>query len=111
MAKGRWTFLTSHGVVFLYLVDHPQATIRRISDDLGLAERTVAGILADLKQDGYISVGKNGKFNIYTVYFDLPMRHPAQSHFTVGEFFAMLKREEETTVSRRGRRRSKATAR
>ena len=104
MAKGRWTFLPSHGAVFLYLVDQPQATIRKISDDLGLAERTVAGILVDLKGDGYISVGKRGKFNVYTVYFDLPMRHPSQSHLTVGEFFAILKRDEDTATLRRGQR-------
>lgn len=104
MSNGQWTFLTSHGAVFLYLVDHPQVTIRTISDELGLAERTVAGILADLKEAGYISVGKRGKFNVYTVYFDLPMRDPSHAHFTVGDFFAILQKER-ARARRRSRRR------
>ncbi len=84
-------------------------TIRTISDDLGLAERTVAKILVDLKDAGYISVGKIGKFNVYTVYFDLPMRAPSQSHFTVGDFFAILQQEQEKEkAGQRRQRRSRA---
>ncbi len=103
MAKRPWTFLTSHGAVFLYLVERPQVTIRQISDDLSLAERTVAKILVDLKEAGYISVGKSGKFNVYTVYFDLPMRAPSQSHFTVGDFFTILQQEKPGQRRRRVR--------
>jgi hypothetical protein len=87
----RWTFLTNHGAVFLHLVSHPGDTIRQISDHLNLAERTVAGILADLRQDGYISATKAGRHNVYTIHPDLPMRHPSQASQTVNEFFGILR--------------------
>ena len=48
----RWTFLTNHAVVYFHLLDRPKDTIREISDTLNLAERTVAGILADLRAEG-----------------------------------------------------------
>jgi predicted transcriptional regulator len=87
----QWTFLTNHGGVFLHLIDHPGDTIRQISDRLDLAERTVAGILADLRRDGYISATKAGRHNVYTIHPDLPMRHPSQASQTVNEFFGLLR--------------------
>ena len=86
----QWTFLTNHGAVFLHLINHPGDTIRQISDHLNLAERTVAGILADLRRDGYISATKSGRHNVYTIHPDLPMRHSSQPSQTVSEFFGLL---------------------
>ena len=86
----QWTFLTSHGAVFLHLINYPGDTIRQISDHLNLAERTVTGILADLKRDGYISATKAGRRNVYTIHPDLPMRYPSQTSQTVNEFFGLL---------------------
>lgn len=90
MAKRNWTFLSSHGVVFLHIVRNPEHTITRTADALGLAERTVAFILADLRDDGYVSVSKKGKSNVYSVNPNLPMRHPSHAHYTVRDFFAIL---------------------
>jgi hypothetical protein len=87
----QWTFLTNHGTVFIHLIDHPGDTIRQISDHLDLAERTVAGILADLRRDGYISATKAGRHNVYTIHPDLPMRYPSQPSQTVNEFFGLLR--------------------
>jgi hypothetical protein len=87
----QWTFLTNHGAVFLHLIAHPGDTIRQMSDHLGLAERTVAGILTDLQRDGYISATRAGRHNVYTIHADLPMRHPSQASQTVHEFFGILR--------------------
>jgi len=87
----QWAFLTNHGTVFIHLIDHPGDTIRQISDHLDLAERTVAGILADLRRDGYISATKAGRHNVYTIHPDLPMRYPSQPSQTVNEFFGLLR--------------------
>jgi len=93
-AGGRaWHFLTNHALVYLHLVEHPGDTIRQISDHLVLAERTVAGVIADLKRDGYVSVEKSGRRNTYTVVTEMPMRHQPVAHYTVQEFFALLSPE------------------
>ena len=90
MSKRNWRFLTSHGIVFIHIVKNPEDTIRRIADELDLAERTVAAILSDLRDDGYVTVAKKGKFNVYSVNPGLPMRHPSHAHYTVRDFFAVL---------------------
>ena len=97
MGKRNWTFLTSHAVVFLHIVHTPDDTIRKIADEINLAERTVASILADLRDDGYITVRKRGKTNVYTLSSDLPMRHPSHAHYSVRDFFAPLEAMEESS--------------
>jgi DNA-binding transcriptional ArsR family regulator len=91
MPERKWTFLTNHGVVFLHIAQNPGKTIRQISDELGLAERTVASILADLREGGYVTIAKQGKRNTYTVHPELPMRHPSTGHLAVRDFFAILR--------------------
>ena len=98
MAKRNWTFLTSHAVVFLHIVHNPDDTIRKIADEVNLAERTVASILADLREDGYVTVRKKGKTNVYTLNSDLPMRHPSHAHYSVRDFFAPLEALDESSV-------------
>lgn len=71
-----WTIFTNHAAVLLYLLEHPDATIRRIADDLDLAERTVMGVLHDLRTEGYISVRKEGRHNVYGVNPQAHMRRP-----------------------------------
>ena len=49
MSERQWTLLTDHGTVLFYLLDHPAANIRTVADELGLTERTVVGVLEDLR--------------------------------------------------------------
>jgi len=89
----RWTIFTNHAAVLLYLLEHPGATIRRIADDLGLAERTVVGILRDLRRDGYLLVQKEGRHNVYRVNPEGPMRRPEHGGMTIHQFFVRVLRD------------------
>ena len=100
----KWTFLTNHGAVFLHLHDHPGDTIRRVSDELGLAERTVAGIIAELRQDGYLLVEKQGKQNIYTVDRDLALRQPSIAEHAVSTLIDALAQRRRPTAREISRR-------
>jgi DNA-binding transcriptional ArsR family regulator len=77
-------------LVFLHVVRHPRDTVIHIAHELGLAERTVAGILSDLRVTGYLTAQRVGQRNLYSVNPQLHMRHPSQSHYTVQDFFASL---------------------
>lgn len=82
----QWTIFTNHAAVLLYLLQHPDATIRRIADDLDLAERTVMGVLHDLRTDGYLLVQKEGRHNVYRVNPQAPMRRPEHGAVPLDEF-------------------------
>src|ERR1700744_3725840 len=87
---GRWTLLTGHGHVLVEIARNPEARIRDISAAVGLAERTVQAIVADLETAGYIPRHRTGRRTKYTVRHDSRFRHPAQEGLRVGPFLALL---------------------
>jgi predicted transcriptional regulator len=85
-----WTLLTGHGHVLVEIARPPQARIRDISPVVGLTERTVQAIVADLEAAGYLTRTRNGRRNQYTVNSGSLFRHPAQEGHRVGPFLALL---------------------
>jgi predicted ArsR family transcriptional regulator len=86
-----WTFVTNHGLVLSYVADHKRITSREIATALGITERRVQRIIADLEQSGYITKTRSGRHNTYVVDTELTLRHPAQRDRAVKELLAMLK--------------------
>ena len=87
---GSWTLLTGHGHVLVEIARSPEARIRDISAAVGLTERTVQAIVADLEAAGYITRSRTGRRTRYTVRHDSQFRHPAQEGLQVGPFLALL---------------------
>ncbi|MFQ5933478.1 MAG: helix-turn-helix transcriptional regulator [Dehalococcoidia bacterium] len=90
MKTRHWTLFTNHAAVFFYVLEHPDATIRRVADDLDLAERTVVGALGDLREEGYLLVRKEGRHNVYRANTEGPMKRPEHASYTMREFFAHI---------------------
>ena len=86
-----WAFVTNHGLVLSYVAEHHRITSREIASALGITERRVQRIIADLEQAGYIAKTRSGRHNTYVVNPDLPLRHPTQRDRAVKELLAMLK--------------------
>ena len=87
---GQWTLLTGHGHVLVEIARNPEARIRDISPVVGLTERTVQAIVADLAADGYITRTRVGRRTRYTVNPDTPFRHHAQEGLRVGPLLDLL---------------------
>lgn len=87
---GSWTLLTGHGHVLVEIARSPTARIRDISAVVGLTERTVQVIVADLEAAGYITRSRNGRRTRYTVNRDNLFRHSAQEGLRIGPFLDML---------------------
>ena len=89
-AGGSWTLLTGHGHVLVEIARNPQARMRDISAVVGLTERTVQAIVADLEAAGYLTRGRVGRRNLYTVNPDSWFRHSAQEGLRIGPFLDLL---------------------
>ena len=87
---GTWTLLTGHGHVLVEIARNPEARIRDIAVVVGLAERTVQAIVADLANAGYLTRTRTGRRTTYTVNEDSLFRPPAQDGHRVGPFLALL---------------------
>ena len=92
---GSWTLLTGHGRVLVEIGRDPGARIRDISATVGLAERTVQAIVADLEAAGYLTRTRTGRRVRYTVNHDSLFRHPAQEGQRIGPFLSLLAAAEE----------------
>jgi DNA-binding Lrp family transcriptional regulator len=89
--RGRsWTLLTGHGHVLVEIAKDPDARIRDISPVVGLTERTVQAIVADLEAAGYITRTRVGRRTRYTLDPDSPFRHSAQDGLRVGPMLDLL---------------------
>jgi DNA-binding MarR family transcriptional regulator len=89
-SSGSWTLLTGHGHVLVEIARSPNARIRDISAIVGLTERTVQAIVADLEAAGYLTRARTGRRVRYTVNRDSVFRHSAQEGHRVGPFLALL---------------------
>ena len=87
---GSWTLLTGHGHVLVEIARNPGARIRDISPVVGLTDRSVQAIVADLEAEGYITRTRVGRRVTYTVNRDSLFRHPAQEGHRVGPFLDLL---------------------
>jgi hypothetical protein len=91
---GSWTLLTGHGHVLVEIARDPQARIRDISTAVGLTERTVQAIVADLEAAGYLTRTRAGRRTKYTVNRDSLFRHSAQEGLRVGPLLDLLAAED-----------------
>src|ERR1700761_6867989 len=96
---GSWTLLTGHGHVLVEIARNPEARIRDIAVAVGLAERTVQAIVADLAGAGYLTRTRTGRRTIYAVNENSLFRHPAQDGHRVGPFLALLSTIGDAAVS------------
>ena len=87
-----WTFLTNHAHVLLCITADRGARLRDVADKVGITERAAQRIVADLLAEGYLTVEKSGRRNLYQIHPDLPMRHPVEQHAEVGALLRVLGR-------------------
>jgi DNA-binding transcriptional ArsR family regulator len=86
----RWTFLTNHGHVLLCLAQLPELRLRDVAEQVGVTERAVQRIVADLEEGGYLTRRRTGRQNAYEIDNGRPMRHPLEAHATVRALIDMV---------------------
>jgi len=78
-----WYLVSSHGAVLFYIAVRPECTIRQIADDMALTQRTVWGLIGDLRRAGMLNVRRDGRRHHYTVNLEAPFRHPILKDLTL----------------------------
>jgi len=88
--KPDWTFLSNHGHVAVCLARDPDGRLRDIADQVGITERRVAAIIAELEAAGIVTRERVGRRNTYTVNRRARLRHPVESHRTIGDLLKAI---------------------
>jgi DNA-binding transcriptional ArsR family regulator len=89
-ASTAWTFLSNHAHVLLLLARDPEIRLRDVSERVGITERAVQRIVADLEAAHYIERERQGRRNRYRVHPEMPLRHPVEAHRRIGSLIAMV---------------------
>ncbi len=85
-----WTFLTNHTHVIVCLTRDSAVTVRSLALQIGITERSVQRILAELEEGGVIKRTKKGRCNLYEINSDFELRHPLEAHHTIGDLMRTL---------------------
>jgi predicted transcriptional regulator len=85
-----WKFLTNHALVLVYLAKHPRITALELATSIGITERAVRKIIADLEVESYISKEKEGRRVRYSINAKLPLRHQTQRDKSIGKLLGIL---------------------
>jgi DNA-binding MarR family transcriptional regulator len=85
-----WTFLSNHAHVLLCIARNPEITMKSISELVGITERAVQRIVADLVQQEYLRRDKDGRRNRYTISAQKPLRHPIEAHRNVDSILELV---------------------
>jgi len=85
-----WVFITSHGAVLALVAKHREIKAIEMASELGLTERSVSRIIADLIAAGYVEKDKSGRVNRYKVNPHLTLRRPESREIRVGELLKVL---------------------
>lgn len=89
-ASAAWTFLTNHGHVLLSIAADPTARLRDLAERVGITERAVQRIIAELEEAGYLTHEREGRRNVYRIRAQLPLRHPVERHKKVAVLLALV---------------------
>jgi DNA-binding transcriptional ArsR family regulator len=85
-----WSFLSNHGAVLVLVATQPRITATEIGSRLGITERPVRRLIAELEAAGYIRRTREGRANRYEVNPVLPLPGPVFRDLAVGDLIDIL---------------------
>jgi predicted transcriptional regulator len=92
--KSTWTFLTNHSHVLLCLAKSNTMLMRDIAREVGITERAVQRIIADLRDEGFIKQHREGRCNEYKINLKKHLKHPSEKKRAIGDLIRMINRED-----------------
>ncbi len=101
-ADHSWTFLSNYAHVLVCLARDPDITLRGIAELVGVTERAIHRIVAELTAAGVVVKEREGRRNHYTLSLSIPLGHPLEEGKTVSDLLSgLLTRSEMSRVHAR----------
>ena len=88
--KPGWTFLSNHAHVLICLALDPDMVLREVALQVGITERAVQKIVADLEEAGALSRQREGRRNHYRINRKMRLRHPLENHAEIGQLLELV---------------------
>lgn len=88
--RSHWNFLTNHAHVLICLARNGQQPLREVALSVGITERAVQRIVAELEEAGYLERERIGRRNCYFIHTEGRLRHPLEAHRTIGNLLDLV---------------------
>lgn len=85
-----WNFFTNHAHVLICLARTPEQPLREVAVSVGITERAVQRIVAELEGAGYLERQRVGRQNCYVIHAEGQLRHPLEAHRTIGDLLDVV---------------------
>ncbi|HKJ15832.1 MAG TPA: winged helix-turn-helix domain-containing protein [Xanthomonadales bacterium] len=85
-----WTYFSNYVHVLVCLADNPRMRLVEVARRVGVTERTAFRIITNLEEAGVLSIIKDGRRNTYLIDLKRHLRHPLESHCTVGQLLRVI---------------------
>jgi len=85
-----WTFITNHAAILSLIARNPDITAAALAIVLGITERSVRRIIADLYDNNYITKKRKGRNVIYHINEDEKLKHPTHKDVAVTDLLDAL---------------------
>ncbi len=86
----KWTFITNHAAVLSIISHNAMITAQELALEVGISERAVRRIIAELQNAGYITKKKEGRRIRYEVKHQAPLRRGAHGDKAIGDLLKVL---------------------
>lgn len=85
-----WTFLSNHAHVLVVIARDSQVRVRDIASAVGITERAVMRILAELEVAGVIERDRQGRRTKYIIHRERHLRHPLEAEHCIDALLTSL---------------------
>lgn len=89
--SGSWTFFSNHAHVLLCLHRDPDVLLREVAIEVGITERAVQKIVAELEEAQVVKRTRVGRRNHYLIRKRSKLRHPIESHRSVADLLEFVR--------------------
>ncbi|MGW0498022.1 helix-turn-helix transcriptional regulator [Streptomyces sp. NPDC003007] len=96
--------------LLIALARDPETRLRDVADLIGITERAVQLIVADLEAAGYLTRTRVGRRNRYTIDPTVALRHPAEADHPVGDLLVTFLHREDTPATEQTADQERATS-
>lgn len=86
----QWYFFTNHTHVLICLARNGEQPLRKVALSIGITERAVQRIVAELEAAGYLERERVGRQNRYIIHREGRLRHPLEAHRTIGHLLDLV---------------------
>ncbi|PFG72926.1 helix-turn-helix transcriptional regulator [Tepidiforma thermophila] len=85
-----WSLFTNHANVLLAITRNPDIRLRELAAEVGISERAVKRIVADLERAGYLQRERHGRRNHYQINTEAAVATPIARGVHLGALITAL---------------------